>query len=302
MCAAPIKLILSDVDGVLTDGTIEIDHDGNESKRFSTLDGYGIRTWRQAGYHFGLITGRNCPCVFHRAKNLGINIIRAGTFAKWEAVLEIAAELNLSLEEIAFIGDDYPDLPAIRGVGLGVTVPHAPQELKNAAEYITQRPGGYGAARDLIDQILTIKGIFTADTEAHEVPLHFDDESQTVRWHGKSLKLGGKSYLFLKTLWNAPRHRKKMESLEQSVWKTRGRKRSRLVSVKTKTGTRKVRVTSRFVSQNTLKLFLFRLQNRLLSVQFPYKIVPLKDKESAEIVGHKLKCTKRYINGKKNVP
>jgi len=158
--AAPIKLILSDIDGVLTDGTIEIDHDGNESKRFSTLDGYGIRMWRQAGYNFGLITGRDCPCIYHRAKNLGITIIRAGTFAKWEAVLEIAAGQNLSVEEIAFIGDDYPDLPAIRGVGLGITVPHAPQELKNAAEYITQRPGGYGAVRDLIDQILIIKREF----------------------------------------------------------------------------------------------------------------------------------------------
>ena len=162
-CAVPIKLILSDIDGVLTDGTIEIDHDGNESKRFSTLDGYGIRMWRRAGYNFGLITGRDCPCVYHRAKNLGIDIIRAGTFAKWEAVLEIAAEQNLSVEEIAFIGDDLPDLPAIRGVGLGVTVSHAPQELKNAAEYIAQRPGGYGAVRDLIDQILTIKGEFPAD-------------------------------------------------------------------------------------------------------------------------------------------
>jgi 3-deoxy-D-manno-octulosonate 8-phosphate phosphatase (KDO 8-P phosphatase) len=161
--AAPIKLILSDVDGVMTDGTIEIDHDANESKRFSTLDGYGIRMWRQAGYRMGLITGRDCPCVYHRAKNLGIDIVRAGTFAKWEAVLEIAAELNLSVEEIAYIGDDYPDLPAIRAVGLGATVPHAPQELKNAAEYITQRPGGYGAVRDLIDQILKVKGVFPSE-------------------------------------------------------------------------------------------------------------------------------------------
>ncbi|MDR3232446.1 MAG: HAD hydrolase family protein, partial [Planctomycetaceae bacterium] len=103
------------------------------------------------------ITGRNSTCVSHRAEDLHIKIVRSGTFAKWEAVVEIAAEKNLSLEEIAFIGDDYPDLAPIRAVGLGVTVPHAPQELKNAAEYITQRPGGYGAVRDLIDQILRIK-------------------------------------------------------------------------------------------------------------------------------------------------
>jgi len=163
--AAPIKLILSDIDGVLTDGTIEIDHVGNESKRFSTLDGYGIRMWRKAGFSLGLITGRDCPCIYHRAENLGVTIVRAGTFAKWEAVIEIAGELNLSMEEVAFIGDDYPDLPAIRAVGLGVTVPHAPQELKNAAEYITQRPGGYGAVRDLVDQIFKIKGVCPFDCD-----------------------------------------------------------------------------------------------------------------------------------------
>jgi 3-deoxy-D-manno-octulosonate 8-phosphate phosphatase (KDO 8-P phosphatase) len=159
--AAPIKLILSDIDGVMTDGTIGIDHAGNESKQFSTLDGYGIRMWQKAGFQMGFITGRNCPCIYHRAKNLGVEIVRAGTFAKWEAVIEIADEQNLSIDEIAFIGDDYPDLPAIRAVGLGVTVPHAPQELKNAAEYITQRSGGYGAVRDLIDQILKVKGMFS---------------------------------------------------------------------------------------------------------------------------------------------
>ncbi|MDR3183523.1 MAG: HAD-IIIA family hydrolase [Planctomycetaceae bacterium] len=156
--AAPIRLILSDVDGVMTDNTISINHEGQESKRFSTLDGYGIKMWREAGYEIGLITGRKCASVSRRAEDLHIDIVRAGTFAKWEAVIEIAEEKQLSLEEIAFIGDDYPDLAPIRAVGLGVTVPHAPQELKNAAEYVTQRPGGYGAVRDLIDQILRIKG------------------------------------------------------------------------------------------------------------------------------------------------
>ncbi|MDR2707016.1 MAG: HAD hydrolase family protein [Planctomycetaceae bacterium] len=152
--AKQIRMILSDVDGVLTDGTIEIDHQGNESKRFSTVDGYGIRCWFQAGYSFGLITGRKSQCVMHRAKDLGIEIVRLGTFAKREAVEEIANEQHLSLEQIAYIGDDLPDLPAIQVVGLGVTVPDAPQELKNAAHYITQRRGGYGAVRDLIDKIM----------------------------------------------------------------------------------------------------------------------------------------------------
>ncbi len=150
-------MILSDVDGVLTDGTIEIDHLGNESKRFSTLDGFGIRVWRKTGYAIGLITGRRSECVLHRAKDLGIEIVRLGTFEKRQAVEEIAREQRLSLEEIAFIGDDFPDLPAIRAVGLGVTVPDAPEELRVAADYITQRPGGRGAVRDLIERILRLQ-------------------------------------------------------------------------------------------------------------------------------------------------
>jgi 3-deoxy-D-manno-octulosonate 8-phosphate phosphatase (KDO 8-P phosphatase) len=156
--AKSICMILSDVDGVLTDGTIEFDYLGNESKRFCTLDGYGIRCWFNAGYSFGLITGRRSECVLHRAKDLHIEIVRIGTFAKREAVEEIAAENHLSLEQIAYIGDDIPDLPAIQAVGLGVTVPDAPDELKLAADYVTQRRGGYGAVRDLIERILKRQG------------------------------------------------------------------------------------------------------------------------------------------------
>ncbi len=151
-------MILSDVDGVLTDGTIEIDHEGNESKRFSTLDGYGIRCWKKAGHDFGLITGRKSPCVLHRAQDLGITIVRLGIFAKREAVEEIAAEHGLTLNQIAYIGDDLPDLPAIRAVGLGVAVPDAVQEVKDAADYITMRRGGYGAVREVIEQILRRQG------------------------------------------------------------------------------------------------------------------------------------------------
>jgi len=154
----PIRMLLSDVDGVMTDGTIEIDHLGNESKRFSTLDGFGIRTWRRVGYQLGLITGRRSECVLHRAKDLGIGIVRLGTFEKLQAVEEIAVEYGLSLEEIAFIGDDFPDLPAIRAVGLGATVPDAPDELRLAADYTTKRRGGYGAVRDLIEHVLKLQG------------------------------------------------------------------------------------------------------------------------------------------------
>jgi hypothetical protein len=148
---------------------------------------------------------------------------------------------------------------------------------------------------ELIQQMLS-------GTALPEVPLQFDDETQTVKWWDTSLKLGGKSYLFIKTLWQAPRHRKRMEGLEQSVWKSRGRRQNRQVTVRTKHGIRNVKVSARFLSRNTLKLFLFRLQNRLGSAHFPYRIVPLKNKKSTEIVGYCLKCTKSYIKSTKNVP
>ncbi len=156
--AAAIRLLLSDVDGVLTDGTIEIDHAGNESKRFSTLDGYGIRCWKKCGYEFGLITGRKSPCILHRAEDLGITIVRLGTFAKLQCVEEIAAETGHTLEQVAYIGDDLPDLPAVRAVGLGVTVPDAVRELHDAADYVTQRCGGCGAVRETIELILRQQG------------------------------------------------------------------------------------------------------------------------------------------------
>ncbi|GHT27193.1 3-deoxy-D-manno-octulosonate 8-phosphate phosphatase [Planctomycetales bacterium] len=151
-------MILSDVDGVLTDGTIALDGQGDESKSFSTLDGYGIRLWRETGYAFGLITGRSSSCVLRRAEELHLDFVRTGTFKKRQAVEEIAAESGLSLEEIAYIGDDFPDLPAIEAVGLGVTVPNAPDELRIASEYITKFRGGFGAARDLIEMILKCQG------------------------------------------------------------------------------------------------------------------------------------------------
>jgi len=140
------------------------------------------------------------------------------------------------------------------------------------------------------------------DSRHSEVPLQFDDKSQTVQWFDQSLKLGGKSYLFVKTLWNAPLHRKKTENLEQCVWKSASRDQTRLVTVRTKKGIHKVKVASRLLSQNTLKLFLFRLQNRLRSALFPYKIVPVKNRKTGEIVGYRLKCTQWYKKKSKKVP
>lgn len=150
----PIQLILSDVDGVLTDGSVEFNSQGIETKRFHARDGLGIKLWQKAGYHFGMITARTSQIVKIRATELGIDLVRQGVVHKLDAVEEIAKSLEIGLEQICFIGDDFPDLIPIRAVGLGATVPEASQEIREAADYVTNCPGGKGAVRELIETIL----------------------------------------------------------------------------------------------------------------------------------------------------
>ena len=149
-----IELILSDVDGVLTDGSIIFDNEGIEIKRFHIHDGLGIKLWQRAGGKFGLVTGRSSHIVNVRASELGIALVRQGAEQKLAAVREIAAELRLSAEQICYIGDDLPDLAAVRFAGLGVAVANACPELRKAADYTTSVPGGQGAVRETIELIL----------------------------------------------------------------------------------------------------------------------------------------------------
>ncbi|MDR0869539.1 MAG: HAD hydrolase family protein [Planctomycetaceae bacterium] len=149
-----IRMILSDVDGVLTDGTLYYDHSGNIGKGFSTLDGYGISAWLKSGFEFGIVTGRDDPCVACRAKDLHIGIYHAGITDKRTTVENIAKEFGLPLEQMAFIGDDLPDLPALQICGFAAAVSNATEAVKQIADYITVRSGGTGAVRELIDLLL----------------------------------------------------------------------------------------------------------------------------------------------------
>ena len=150
----PIKLILTDVDGVLTDGGVILDNQGVETKRFSIRDGQGIRLWQQAGGHVGIVTGRSSQIVKLRARELDIDILRQGVKDKLPMVEGIAEEQGVTLDEIAYVGDDLPDLAPIQRVGLGVAVADAAEELRTAADYTTSVPGGAGALRELIEVIL----------------------------------------------------------------------------------------------------------------------------------------------------
>jgi 3-deoxy-D-manno-octulosonate 8-phosphate phosphatase (KDO 8-P phosphatase) len=149
-----IELILSDVDGVLTDGSIFLDNQGIESKRFHIRDGLGIKLWQKAGYRFGVITQRSSQSLKVRAAELGIEIVRQGSPEKLATVKQVMAELRVRAPQVCYLGDDLPDLPVFRAVGLCVAVADACAELRAAAHYVTAVAGGTGAVRETIEMIL----------------------------------------------------------------------------------------------------------------------------------------------------
>ncbi len=149
-----IKLILMDVDGVLTDGQIIYSEKGDEIKAFNVQDGLGITLARMAGLKTGIITGRHSDLVERRALELKMDVISQGNFSKLPEYEKIKNELNLSDDEIAYIGDDILDLPILKRVGFSVAVANARDEVKAACDYVTLNSGGKGAVREVIDKIL----------------------------------------------------------------------------------------------------------------------------------------------------
>ena len=152
--ARKISLILSDVDGVLTDGGIIFDNEGIETKRFHNRDGLGIKIWQRAGLHIGIVTGRSSNIVQVRAKELGITLVRQGFEEKLSVVREIVSTLALSPDQVCYIGDDLPDLPAMQYVGMPAAVADAAIDVREAASFVSDRRGGHGAVRELIERIL----------------------------------------------------------------------------------------------------------------------------------------------------
>jgi 3-deoxy-D-manno-octulosonate 8-phosphate phosphatase (KDO 8-P phosphatase) len=156
-CAA-IRLLLTDVDGVLTDGGVVLDNKGVESKCFNIRDGLAIRLWQQAGGRAGIVTGRSSQIVQLRAAELDMEVVRQGVKEKLPEVQEVAAALGLQPHEIAYIGDDLPDVPTIRYAGLGIAVADAPEEVRDAADYVTSVAGGCGAVREVVELVLKNSG------------------------------------------------------------------------------------------------------------------------------------------------
>ena len=155
---ADIQMLVLDVDGVLTDGTLIINGDGSESKSFNALDGHGIRMWRRAGLKVAFLSGRLSEPTRYRAEQLEIEYCFQNCHDKLSELEKLLEQVGLSANAIAYIGDDLPDLPVIRYVGFGVAVANAVDEVKQYADYITTRRGGSGAVREVIEYILKNTG------------------------------------------------------------------------------------------------------------------------------------------------
>ena len=158
--AKNIKLLLLDVDGVLTDGKLYYGNSGEELKAFNIQYGLGIKLLQQGGIQVGIITGRVSTLLQRRADELGINPVIQGREDKLTALRELLENQNLGLHQIAFMGDDLPDLSAINLVGLGITVANACSTLAAKADWQTLRSGGDGAVREAAEMILKAQGKF----------------------------------------------------------------------------------------------------------------------------------------------
>lgn len=158
--ARAVKLILFDVDGIMTDGTLYLADDGQEYKGFNSLDGHGLKMLKSTGVELGIITGRNSQLVIHRARNLGITHLHQGAQDKLMVYRQLLDDLGLSPEQTAFMGDDVVDLPVMRRAGLAIAVPAAPDLVKAHSHYITKREGGRGAVREACEFIMRAQGTF----------------------------------------------------------------------------------------------------------------------------------------------
>ncbi len=158
--AKKIKLLLLDVDGVLTDGRLYFSNQGDEFKAFSTLDGHGLKMLQKSGVKVGIITGRTSNLVAKRASDLGIKILIQGREDKWDALQEILQEHPTSLDEIAFMGDDWPDLTVMCCVGLALAPANAHFSVSERAHWLSKARGGEGAVREACDLIMTAQNTF----------------------------------------------------------------------------------------------------------------------------------------------
>ena len=163
----PVRLMIFDVDGVLTDGRIIYQDDGSEIKSFDVQDGHGIKLLQRSGIEVALVTGRFSRVVEHRARDLGIKRVYQNMHRKLEAYEKILVDTGLKDEEVGYMGDDLIDVPVMRCVGFAVAVPNAACHVMPYAHYVTRARGGRGACREICEMILQVQGRWEEVTERY---------------------------------------------------------------------------------------------------------------------------------------
>ncbi len=164
-----VRLLILDVDGVMTDGRIIMDDTGRETKNFNVKDGHGIKMLIRYGIDVILLTGRRSPVVEHRAKDLGIAEVHQGSHDKVSIFHEILRNRSLNSQDIAFVGDDVVDIPLLKRVGFSVAVADAAEEVKRSVDYVTKKTGGSGAVREVCDLILQCRGKWADVVKRYDV-------------------------------------------------------------------------------------------------------------------------------------
>ncbi len=165
-----ITVLALDVDGVVTDGGIYVDDEGREIKRFHVRDGYAMKLWQSHGFKIAWITGRSSRSVEERAKFLAIDHLQQGVGDKRKALDALVEALGVSPEAIAFMGDDWPDLPIMGAVGYPMAVANAEPEVLRAARFISKQPGGNGAIRDAVAHLLGLNGLYQPPETGQPAP------------------------------------------------------------------------------------------------------------------------------------
>jgi 3-deoxy-D-manno-octulosonate 8-phosphate phosphatase (KDO 8-P phosphatase) len=163
--AKNIRVVIFDVDGILTDGTLYLTDNGEEIKAFNSYDGHGMKMLKASGIELAIITARKSRCMTLRAENLGIPLIYQGAKNKLQVFEELQTKLRLDVSACAYMGDDLIDLPVLLRCGLSICVPAAPALVKKQVHYVTRLEGGHGAVREVCEMMMLAQGTLDAQLE-----------------------------------------------------------------------------------------------------------------------------------------
>ena len=160
MAQMQYKALVLDVDGTMTDGGIYLDDHGNQLKRFDATDGSGVKYFQRAGGVVAFLTGRQSRAVQHRAAELGVTFVRQGVFEKESALMELCGQMGVRAAQVAYMGDDLVDVPAMRAAGYSIAPANAAEPVRQFADFVTTRPGGAGAVREAVEHLLVQMGLW----------------------------------------------------------------------------------------------------------------------------------------------